>query len=208
MNPALIKIVSIIIGLGAATLLLWLNFQAFKPQHTKTTASIEQRLENARIWQYHPSGTLEYHLTTRLIEREAKGNNQRFDQPFAALYDIQQPDTPPFTIRAQSGFFAGKSRDLTLTVQVRGERATYDDEPRWVLSTDELTIRETDYGMLAESEQHTILSAINAQQHLLSISESAGFRLYPETGQMEQVGGVNERIIPAAIQKGATDAQP
>lgn len=196
------KALAILAGTVGAGILMWFNLQALAPDIQPSTAEVEQRIQAARVWQYHPQGTLEVYVTAKQMERAGQSGDQTLLHPYAAMYDLNA-EQPPVQMRAESGFLTAATGEVALKGRVHGERAAFADQPIWRFTSHDLHINREHEQIIAESEAVAHISAVNQQQALISISQSNGIRIYPDQSRFEQFGGVRDRIIPATEPTGA-----
>ena len=130
-----------LLALGGLVLLGWLAWQNLSDEllpALEETGGQTQRLETASSWQYDDNGRLAYRLVTpRAVEVET-GSRYELEAPEATLHD--EPGTPPWTLRADTGTLLDDGDTVRLQGTVIAARAAHDERGRLELHTDQLWI--------------------------------------------------------------------
>ena len=186
-----------LLALAGITLLGWLAWENLSDEllpEMEDTGGYAQRLENAASWQYDEAGMLAYQLfTPRAIQLDAE-NRYELDAPEAELVD--EPGTPPWTLRADRGTLLDNGETVRLDGSVLAARAPHQDRGRLELRTERLWVYPP--RQLARTDIPSTLRELDAEGEPRWTSEADTLNLDWDRQILTQSDRVRDRIQPRA----------
>ncbi len=127
------------VGIALLGWLVWQNLADELIPGDDTGDGYAQRLDHATSWQYDEQGRLAYRLEApEAVHLEGKdGDRYELEAPRATLFD-EDDDTPPWTLRADTGTVTGRGETLELAGSVLARRTPYRDRGQLEMTTERL----------------------------------------------------------------------
>ncbi|MBN2872490.1 MAG: LPS export ABC transporter periplasmic protein LptC [Halothiobacillaceae bacterium] len=180
------------VGLGLLGWLAWQNLSdEFRPD-LSVPGGFVQRLEETASWQYDDEGRLAYSLVSPRAVQHDSEDRYTFDAPQAELID--EPGTPPWTLRARQGTLHKGGETVELEGDVRAGRAPYRDRGRLVLNTERLWLYPD--RQIARTEVPSTLRELDESGSARWTSQANALTLDWGERVLTQVGGIHDRIEP------------